>query len=223
MLVHTPGGDEDPTMADGHFQDVETLRRELAILVLEWAGKAVKDDPEGPMSTALSRAVSEAARIAVADQHQSLSAQAADQIAEALHRRANAENLQVWRRRPWMMGLVVLVAVLLLTAAFLLGQQAGRLEPAPPPETATTAAPIAPLAPPVEAPSTVASPKGEPAQPTAKSQKPLAQATARASRPQPRELGRPAAANDEAASRSTQPVGAATLAPPAAPTPATPR
>lgn len=211
-------------MADGHFQDVETLRRELAILVLEWAGQAVKDDPEGPMSTALSRAVSEAARSAVADQHQSLSAEAADRIAEALDRRAKADGLFVWRVRPWMMGLVVLAALALLTVAFLLGQQAGRLESGPPPETATTAAPIAPLAPPVEAPSPAASPQREPAsQPTARPQKLPARATAPASKPQARELGRPAEASDEAASRSTQPVGATTVAPPAAPTPATPR
>ncbi|USQ97554.1 hypothetical protein [Caulobacter sp. RL271] len=196
-------------MADGHFQDVELLRRELAILVLEWAGKSVKDDPDGPMSTALTRAVGEAARDAVAEQHQVLSAEAADRIAEALDRRARAEGLMVWRLRPWTLGVIALAAAALLALAFVLGLQTGRGEPAPPPETATTAAPIAPLAPTVEAPSPRPAASEPAQQPAPRAQKPPARAPAPAARAAPRELGRPAAATDEAAPRSTQPVGAA--------------
>jgi hypothetical protein len=206
-------------MADGHFQDVETLRRELAILVLEWAGKAVKDDPDGPMSTALTRAVSDAARDAVAEQHQSLNAEAADRIAEALDRHAKAEGLLVWRLRPWVLGVIALAAAALLAAAFLLGLQAGRPEPALPPETATTTAPVAPLAPAVDTPAPSPSTEREPAsQPTARAQKPPARAVAPAAKPAPRELGRPAPAGDEAVPRSTQPVGSAATTPPASPT-----
>jgi|GEM_PF-3243047 len=204
-------------MADGHFQDVETLRRELAILVLEWAGKSVKDDPDGPMSTALTRAVSDAARNAVAEQHQSLSADAADRIAEALDRHAKAEGLLVWRLRPWVLGVIALAAAALLATAFLLGLQAGRTEPVLPPETATTAAPVAPLAPAVDAPTPSPATQREPT-PTARAQKPPARVAAPAAKPAPRELGRPAPAGDEAATRSTQPVGSAATTPPTSPT-----
>lgn len=204
-------------MADGHFQDVELLRRELAILVLEWAGKAVKDDPDGPMSTALTRAVNDAARTAVAEQHQSLSAEAADRIAEALDRRAKAEGLLVWRLRPWVLGVMAVVVTALLAVAFLLGQQTGRSEVVLPPETSATTAPVAPLAPTVEPRAQPASAQREPApQSTARAQKPATRPVP-ALRTPPRELGRPAAASDEAAPRSTQPVGAT----PAAAAPAT--
>lgn len=199
-------------MADGHFQDVELLRRELAILVLEWAGKAVKDDPDGPMSTALTRAVNDAARTAVAEQHQSLSADAADRIAEALDRRAKADGLLVWRLRPWVLGLIAVAAVALLAVAFLLGQQTGRTEVALPPETSATTAPVVPLAPAVEPQTQPAPAQREPGpQPTARAQKPAAR-PAPAPRSPPRELGRPASASDETAPRSTQPVGAAPAA-----------
>lgn len=197
-------------MADGHFPDVELLRRELATLILEWAGKAVKDDPEGPMSTALTRAVSEAARDAVADQHQALSAEAADRIAEALERREKTSGLLVLRLRPWILGLIAIVAVALLASAFLLGLQTGRTENALPPAstTAATSAPIAPLAPVADEPTRPAATR--PAQATTPQPAPRAEKPARAapqSKPPPRELGRPAPASD-AAPRSTQPVGA---------------
>lgn len=195
-------------MADGHFQDVELLRRELAILVLEWAGKAVKDDPDGPMSTALTRAVNDAARTAVAEQHQSLSADAADRIAEALDRRAKAEGLLVWRLRPWVLGLIAVAVVALLAVAFLLGQQTGRTEVALPPETSATTAPVAPLAPAVE---TQAQPTPAPREtvrePATRPQKPAVRPSP-ATRSPPRELGRPAATNDQATTPSIQPVGA---------------
>lgn len=203
-------------MADGHFQDVELLRRELAILVLEWAGKSVKDDPDGPMATALTRAVSEAARGAVADQHQALSAEAADRIAEALDRRAKAEGLVVWRLRPWALGVIALAAAGLLALAFVLGLQTGRSEPSLPPETSATAAPVAPLAPTVEAPAPQPAVREPTRQPPPRAEKPPARAEKPAAKSAPRELGRPAATTDEAAPRSTQPVGATT--PPASPT-----
>lgn len=205
-------------MADGHFQDVELLRRELAILILEWAGKAVKDDPDGPMSTALTRAVGDAARGAVAEQHQVLATEAADQIAEALERRDRAGGLVVWRMRPWGLGVVGLVAMALLVVAFMLGLQTGRREDALPPAPAATAAtaPIAPLAPSAEPPApTSSAPRAQASTPppTVRAER-STRSAAPPSRPSPRELGRPAPANDSAA-RATQPVGA-TATPPAA-------
>lgn len=201
-------------MADGHFTDVELLRRELATLVLEWAGKAVKDDPESPMSTALTRAVGEAARSAVAEQHQALAVEAADRIAEALERRDKAGGLVVWRLRRWVLGLVGVAGAALLAVAFLLGLQTGRTESAVPPPTTTAAvtAPIAPLAPSAE--EAASSSSDQPAKATAQQPAIRPERTSRstapsASRP-PRELGRPAQASDGAASRSAQPVGAAT-------------
>jgi hypothetical protein len=200
-------------MADGHFQDVELLRRELAALILEWAGKAVKDDPDGPMSTALTRAVSEAAKSAVVEQHQVLAADAADRIAEALDRRHKARGLLP----AWSLALMAVAATALLGVGYLLGLQADRTENALPLEpAAASSAPIAPIAPSVEESATTT-----PKQPPARAQRAEPAPAKPASRPAPRELGRPAPANDEAASRSTQPVGATPT--PAAPTgPTTP-
>jgi hypothetical protein len=210
-------------MADGHFPDVELLRRELAMLVLEWAGKTVKDDPDGPMSTALTRAVSEAARNAVTEQHQVLTAEAADRILEALERRSSAGGLVVWRIRPWLLGVSALAATALLAVTFFLGLQAGRTEgtlSSSSPAAATS--PIAPLAPTndqtARPPAAQSKPALEATAPPQRTTRPTA--VAPASRPRPRELGRPAPAGDGASPRSTQPVGAAT-APPPAPTPAT--
>jgi hypothetical protein len=197
-------------MADGHFQDVEALRRELAILVLEWAGKAVKDDPDGPMSTALARAVADAAREAVAEQHKALNADAADQIAEALDRHAKARGFLVWRLRPWAIAATAVLAALLLGAAFLLGLQTGRAETALPSETATGAAPVAPLAPAVEAPAPSPVAEHEPtSEPAARPQKPTARPTSA------RALGRPAPSSEETTPRTAQPVGAAPASSPA--------
>lgn len=204
-------------MADGHFADVELLRRELAILILEWAGKAVKDDPESPMSTALTRAVSEAARGAVTDQHQILTAEAADRIAEAFERRGRTGGLFASPRSALLLGLGLIVAVALLTTAYLLGLQAGRKEGALPVAvntTATDGAPIAPLAPVADelTPSS-ALPRDAAPQPAARPERIERGPAKPASRPAPRELGRPAPTSDEAAPRSTQPVGAAATAP----------
>lgn len=198
-------------MADGHFQDVELLRRELAVLILEWAGKAVKDDPDGPMSTALTRAVSDAARSAVIEQHQVLAADAADRIAEALERRGKASGLLP----AWSVALMALAAAALLGVGFLLGLRGGKTEDAlPPPPASASSAPIAPIAPSVDEPASSArSTASQP--PPARAQRAQPSAAKPASRSAPRELGRPAPANEEAASRSTQPVGAT-------PTPATP-
>ncbi len=207
-------------MADGHFPDVELLRRELAMLVLEWAGKAVKDDPDGPLSTALTRAVNEAARSAVAEQHQALSADAADLIAEALERRGKAGGLFLWRATPWGLGLMAVAAAALLAIAFFVGLQTGRTEIVLPPAQAATAAPIAPLAPAVsEPPPSAAEPRAAPPQAPAKAQQRSAAPTKPAAKPQPREVGRPAPApaGDEAPPRSTQPVGAAATTPTPAP------
>lgn len=205
-------------MADGHFPDVELLRRELAVLILEWAGTAVKDDPDGPLSTALTRAVSEAARSAVAEQHQVLAADAADRIAEALERRGRTGGFPLWG-----LGLVALAAAALLAIAFFLGLQAGRKEdalPAAAATAATTAVPIAPLAPAVDKPAPSSStPRVTAPQSPARPQRSERAPAKPASRPPPRELGRPAPAADEASPRSTQPVGAASTTP-AAPTPA---
>ena len=211
-------------MADGHFPDVELLRRELAALILEWAGKAVKDDPDGPLSTALTRAVSEAARTAVAEQHQIAAADAADKIAEALERRGKTGGFP-GRASPLGLGLIAVAAVALLAIGFLLGLETGRKEVTLPP--AAAAAPIAPLAP--TAPTTDNPPAAPATTPVSPPQQPPAQRAERAparpaSRPPPppsppRELGRPASATQDAAPRSTQPVGAAATAP-AVPTPA---
>lgn len=208
-------------MADGHFSDVELLRRELAVLILEWAGKAVKDDPDGPMSTALTRAVGEAARDAVTERHQALTAEAADRIAEALARRDQAGGLFHWRATPWSLGLVATGAAALLATAFLLGQQMGRSEGAlqPPPTTTTTS--IAPIAPTVdEASPPAATPPADSPRPAARAERSTPSTARPAPRATPREVGRPAPARDEATPRSTQPVGAAATAP-SSQTPAT--
>jgi hypothetical protein len=201
-------------MADGHFPDVELLRRELAALILDWAGKAVKDDPDGAMSTALTRAVSEAARNAVVEQHQILTADAADRIAEALERRKSG-GLFLWRATAWSLGLVAVAAAALLATAFLLGLQVGRSDAAPSatPAAATTV-PIAPLAPTVDEPVPVsAAPRAPIPQPSARAPRAAPPPAKPASRSPPRELGRPAPASDEASPRSIQPVGAATNTP----------
>ena len=215
MLGATPEGDEDLAMADGHFQNVEALRRELAMLVLEWAGKAVKDDPEGAMSTALVRAVGEAARGAVAEQHHSLSAEAADRIAEALDRRASAAGLRIWRLRPVTLAATAATAAALLVLAFVLGVQVGRAGSPLPAESAVPAAPVAPLAPTADAPS--AQPAARAAvqtqSPPPRAAKAAPRQIAPAASPAPRDLGRPAPASDEASIRPDQPVGAATAAP----------
>ena len=207
-------------MADGHFPDVELLRRELAALILEWAGKAVKDDPDGPLSTALTRAVSEAARNAIAEQHQILTADAADRIAEALERRGKIGSIFSWRARPWGLGLIAVAAAVLLAIAFLLGLQVGQKERAPPAAAATAAAaaaPIAPLAPAAPADNEPAPPSSTPhvvaPQPAARPQRSEGAPAKSASRPPPRELGRPAPTNDPASPRSTQPVGSAPTTP----------
>jgi hypothetical protein len=207
-------------MADGHFKDVELLRRELAVLVLEWAGKSVKDDPDGPMSTALTRAVSEAARSAVAEQHQGLTVEAADRIADALERRSKVDGVVTLRLRFWSLGVIAIAGVALLAVAFLLGLQAGRTETPSPLEPAGIVAPVAPLAPGVETPAQAqpASREQTP-QPVARPEKSTPRAAVQpVARSPTRELGRPARANDDAASRSIQPVGAAST-PPIAQTP----
>ncbi len=205
-------------MADGHFPDVELLRRELAALILEWAGKAVKDDPEGPMSTALTRAVSEAARGAVIEQHQVLAADAADRIAEALDRRAKANGLFVWRATPGSLALAALAGAALLAVAFLLGLKAARTEEGLPTAPAVAAsAPIAPIAPTVDQ-STPTAEAGRAASSTPAAHSERATSPARPKptpRPASRELGRPAASSGEAPPRSTQPVGATPATPPA--------
>lgn len=211
-------------MADGHFPDVELLRRELASLILDWAGKAVKDDPDGPMSTALTRAVSEAARNAIVEQHQVLTADAADRIAEALDRRDKAGGLFVWRATSWSFGLVALAGAALLAVAFLLGLQAGRTEGALPAGPAASAsAPIAPLAPTADEPAAADAPRAESTPPAAHAEHAPSPARAKLTpRPAPRELGRPAPTSSESPSRSTQPVGAAATSPPAPAGPTTP-
>lgn len=207
-------------MADGHFSDVEFLRRELASLILEWAGKAVKDDPDGAMSTALTRAVGEAARDAVSEQHQVLTDEAADRIVEALERRREASGHFLTRTPFWSFGLMGIGAAALLAVGFLLGQQAGRADDgapaAVPAAAAAVAAPVVPLAPPVEEPARTSSAPRTPApQPTARPQRATSSPAAPASRPPPPELGRPAAASggETAAPPSTQPVGADPPAP----------
>lgn len=198
-------------MADGHFTDVELLRRELASLILEWAGKAVKDDPDGPMSTALTRAVGDAARDAVAAQHQTLTADTAEQIAEALDRRGRSTAFSA---RPWVLVLFGLAAAALLGVTFLLGLQVGRSEaalaPAPAPAATGVNAPIAPLAPTVDelAPSH-AKPRAEATEPPARPLRATPPPTKPAPRPTPRDVGRPAATNDAPTSNAAQPVGAA--------------
>lgn len=200
-------------MADGHFQDVELLRRELAVLILEWAGKSVKDDPDGPMSTALTRAVSEAARNAVAEQQQVLVADAADRIAEALERRGAAGGLLL-RLRPWTLAFIAGGAAALLSLAFFLGLQTGRAEAPSPAAPAATSAPIAPLAPTVDEPArSVAAPRAEAPRPADRDQRAAPPAARPASRSPQRELGRPAPAGEDAPARSTQPVGSAVTPP----------
>ena len=200
-------------MADGHFPDVELLRRELAALILEWAGKSVKDDPDGPLSTALTRAVGEAARTAVAEQHQALSAEAADRIAEALEQRAKAGGL--WGVPAWGMALMAVAAAALLGAGYLLGLQVGRTEDQLPASSPIAASPIAPIAPNVDEPA--------PTQRSAPPQKPRAEPapTKPIARPAPRELGRPAPSAGDAMPRAAQPVGGASPPPATNPTPAT--
>ncbi|MBO9546325.1 hypothetical protein [Caulobacter sp.] len=204
-------------MADGHFPDVELLRRELATLILEWAGKSVKDDPDGPLSTALTRAVGDAARGAVAEQHQALSADAADRLAEALEQRAKARGL--WGVPAWGMTLMAIAAATLFGLGYLLGLQAGRTEDPLPATSPAASAPIAPIAPIVDEP--------EPPQRSPPVQQPRAQRTEPASakpatRQAPRELGRPAPAASDATPRTTtQPVGGATPPPATNPAPAT--
>jgi hypothetical protein len=205
-------------MADGHFTDVELLRRELATLILEWAGKAVKDDPDGPMSTALTQAVGEAARSALAEQHQILTAETADRIAEALERRAKPG---LWRA-PWMLALFAAAIAAVALLAFLLGLQVGRSETALP-STSTSAgvnAPIAPLAPAVdEPPPPSATPRATETQPRVRPQRASPTPPKPTARSAPRDLGRPAPANDAPAPSAAQPVGAAPTSPTAPPKP----
>jgi hypothetical protein len=209
-------------MADGHFPDVELLRRELAALILEWAGKSVNDDPASPLSTALTRTVSEAARSAVAEQHQILTAETADRIAEALERRGRSSGAVLGFARPLGLGLAAMVAVALLAVAFLLGLQVGRKDGALSPESAgATTAPIAPLAPvPDESEPAASTPRATAPTPSARPQRSERTPAKPTTRQPPRELGRPAPTTDEASTRSTQPVGAASTTDP---TPATPR
>lgn len=208
-------------MADGHFPDVELLRRELAALILEWAGKAVKDDPDGALSTALTRAVSEAARSAIVEQHQALTAAAADRIAEALDRRGKAGGGLLWRRSLLGLGLIA-AAVAILSIGFVTGLQAGRKDTALPSEPAAGAVPVAPLAPASDEPApALPTPRVATPRPSGRVQRSEPAPAKPVSRPAPRELGRPAPATDEASSRSTQPVGAAATRTPAGPTPGT--
>lgn len=207
-------------MADGHFSDVELLRRELATLILEWAGKSVKDDPDGVMSTALTRAVGEAAREAVTEQHQLLTADAADRIAEALERRGRTGASFPWPTPLWNFGLVAAAAAALLLFGFVLGMQVSRTEAAAPATSAAAAAtPIAPLVPAVDEPAPSSPARSDPEPPpAAKPQRATPSRTPPASRAPPRELGRPAPAGDEAAPRSTQPVGGGPSVPAETPT-----
>ena len=217
-------------MPDGHFPDVELLRRELAALILEWAGKTVNDDPEGPLSTALIRAVSDAARSAVAEQHQILTAEAADRIAEALERRGRTGASLVWRAPFLGLGLMAVAAVALVAIAFFLGLQAGRKDngvTTAPAAAAVAIAPLAPAAPAADEPDaeqapTPSSPRLAPLSPPIRSQRanPAPAPAKSDSRPAPRALGRPATTTGQASPRMTQPVGAATPAP-AAPASAT--
>jgi hypothetical protein len=213
-------------MADGNFPDVELLRRELAALILEWAGKSVTDDANSPLSTALTRAVSEAARSAVAEQHQSLTAEAADRIAEALERRGKPNGALLGLRRPLGLGVIAVAAVALLAIAFLWGLQTGRKEGSLPPEPAAAtaaAAPIAPLAPVQnEPPPASSTPSVATSPPSVRPQRSERAPAKPVARSPVRELGRPAPTSDEASPRSTQPVGAATTTP-TSPTPAPPR
>lgn len=206
-------------MADGHFTDVELLRRELATLILEWAGEAVKDDPDGPLSTALTRAVGDVARTAVAEQHQALTAETADRIAEALDRRGRTGI----RNAPsWVLALFAVAVAALAAIAFFLGVQFGRSETVSPPTAASTGvnAPIAPLAPSAEDPEPgPAAPRAAEAKPTPRAQRPPPTSKP-AVRAQPRDLGRPAPASDSSTLGSAQPVGAA---PPAAASTTTPK
>jgi len=206
-------------MADDHSPDVELLRRELATLILEWAGKAVSGDPDGPLSTALTRAVGEAARSAVAEQHQVLTAEAADRIAEALERRGGTGG-SLLRRAPALgLGLIAIAAVALVAIAFFLGLQAGRKDGGVTTAPAAAVVPIAPLAPAADEPAPSTPRLAAPPAPT-RPQRAEPTPARPASRPPPRALGRPATTTDQASPRTTQPVGAATTAP-AAPTPAT--
>jgi hypothetical protein len=213
-------------MADGNFPDVELLRRELAALILEWAGKSMNDDANSPLSTALTRAVSEAARSAVAEQHQSLTAEVADQIAEALERRGKPSVALLGLGRPLGLGVIVVAAAALLAIAFLWGLQTGRKEGSLSPEPAAAtaaAAPIAPLAPvPDETPLASPTPSVTTSPPSGRSQRSERAPAKSVVRSPARELGRPAPTTDEASLRSTQPVGAATTTPAGA-TPAPPR
>nr|WP_295106881.1 hypothetical protein [uncultured Caulobacter sp.] len=185
-------------------------------MILEWAGRSVKDDPDGPLSTALTRAVGQAARSAVAEQHQALSAEAADRIAEALEQRARARGL---RGVPvWGMALMAIAATALLGVGYLLGLQAGRTEDPPPATSPAAASPIAPIAPTVDesAPPQRSAPVQQP-----RAQRPEPAPAKPAARPAPRELGRPAPAASDALPRTSQPVGGATPPPSTNPTPAT--
>lgn len=196
-------------MADGHFTDVELLRRELATLILEWAGKAVKDDPDGPMSTALTRAVGEAARDAVTNQHQALSAETADRIAEALDRRSKTGVLSA---PAWVVALLAVGALALAAITFFVGLQFGRSDAATAPTTASAAAnaPVAPLAPTVEDPAPAqVSPRPAEVRPAPRAQRSTPAPAKPTARPAPRDLGRPAPASDGATPSSAQPVGAA--------------
>ncbi len=191
----------DP-VSHGQADDVEMLRRELADLVLEWAGRAVKDDPESPLGTALAQAVREAARDAVTEQHQALSRRDAEGIAEAIVRLRggaadDAGSLSLPRKSLLALGVAALAVVAL---AFVIGLEVGR---GPAPEAAlvepalTPSAAVAPLAPPTE-PAALAPSAAQPTdRPRAVVETP-APAPAARSAAQPRRpaqpSGRPAAA-----------------------------
>lgn len=181
-------------MVDNRSEDVEDLRRELASLVVDWAGRMVKDDPASPLGQALTSAVREAAKGAVVEQYQALARKDAEHIADAVDqlqaRRADAATgLGLSARRLAMAGAAVAAA---LVAAFLLGLSIGRASPPSSP------APAADLIEPASAdvylpqaqPEPEPEPESSPAPPSAAAEPPARPVAATRPVPQPRQTAR---------------------------------
>jgi hypothetical protein len=211
-------------------EDVEDVRRELAALVVEWAGRMVKDDPASPLGQALTGAVREAAKGAVVEQYQALARKDAEHIAEAIaqHRaQSDAGRIVFALSRP-ALSLVCAGAAVLLVAAFafglLTGKAAAPRSASVPADLAETTGPsvYVPKAPALVkvAPEPHQPPEPAPAETPPRPREPVRHRTA-ALAPAPAAPARPAAAPvHNSASPNTGSVPAAGSAAPAAAAPA---
>jgi hypothetical protein len=182
-------------MPNSQAGDIEALRRELADLIVQWAGKSVGEDPSSPLGAALVRAVREAARDAVSEQHQALSRREAEAIAEAVVRlTADAHQAGgVFAVPQKTLLAAAAVAVALATLTFAVGLQVGRgsTPQQASAEPALAAEAVAPVAPPAAEAGAPLAPPAATTEPSAARSSPPA-----ATRPEPRPSARASRARD---------------------------